>query len=299
MINISKKKENSKIQILIECNKNRIKINGKEVSFPIDLNTLKEIFGEPSKQEHDLLWEVIWDDLGIYTEFTSGHDISDIKLLLYTNHKLKHLPEKFFNGQIKVHDREITNEKFKEFNLKKYKVIKLAYKREVEIYSIYIGKNFDYKEEIPKDKYVIGRPDEDVLEFKDFGFKLSILQELMYHKELLVPQFDLFEFVEWYDKRIIDVEKEGYEPIPEVTQYFKDLQIPKKYASEITEIYQDGGNEIYMQLLRFGSGWEDYWDIENVEDARQFPNLKKVVLCYAKNNVLEDLYKIGIKAEWG
>ena len=120
----------------------------------------------------------------------------------------------------------------------------------------------------------------------------------MYNKELLKPKFNLNEFVEWYDSRAIDIEKEGYQPIPEVTQYFKDLQVPKKLASEITEIYQDGGNDIYLQLLRFGEGWESYWDIEVAEDAKHFSNLKKAVLCYAKDNVIDELNTIGIKAEW-
>ena len=150
----------------------------------------------------------------------------------------------------------------------------------------------------PEDKYTIKDLNEEVIKFSDFGFKLSIIQELMYHKELIQPKFDLFEFVKWYTKREIDLEKEGYEPIPEVTQYFKDLPIPKKYAAEITEIYQDGGNAIYMQLLRFGEGWEDYWNIETIEDVKQFPNLKKAVLCYAENTIVEEMNAIGIKAEW-
>ena len=49
---------------------------------------------------------------------------------------------------------------------------------------------------------------------------------------------------------------------------------------------KDGGNDIYMQLLRFGEGWEDYWNIETVKDVKQFPNLKKATLCYAKENVV-------------
>ena len=102
----------------------------------------------------------------------------------------------------------------------------------------------------------------------------------------------------WYTKREIDLEKEGYEPISEVTNYFKKLPIPKRMANEVTEIYQNGGNNIYMQLLRFGEGWEDYWDIENTKDVKQFPNLKKVVLCYAKENVIDEFNKMGIEAEW-
>lgn len=298
MMDIFKKKEKSKNQIFIECDKNQIKINGLEVSFPIHLNTLKDIFGEPSREEYDLLWQVVWDELGIYTEHGSWDNILDVNFLISDYHELKHFPANFFAGHIKVDNKEITNDNFGEFGFKKHKIRKLTYQGQAEPYSISIVKNFDYKEEIPKDKYILKDIDEQLIEFSDFGFKLSVVQELMYNKELLEPKFDLYEFVEWYDKRKIDIEEEGYEPIPEVTQYFRDLPIPKKYASEITEIYQDGGNDIYMQLLRFGQGWEDYWDIENTDDIKQFPNLKKVILCYAKENVVDELNNMGINAEW-
>lgn len=49
-----------------------------------------------------------------------------------------------------------------------------------------------------------------------------------------------------------------------------------------------------LQLLRFGNGDEDYWDIESIEDAKHFPNLKKVVLCYAKDKALR---RTGYKRE--
>ncbi|WP_299315967.1 hypothetical protein [uncultured Aquimarina sp.] len=298
MFKIFKKKEKKGVRILVQCDEKCITINNLEVTFPIHLNTLKELFGEPSKQDHDLLWRVVWDDLGIYADYATWDNILNIKFLLSKKHKLKHFPKSFFSGKISVDNNEIQNEDFKKFELKKHKVQKLTYKGQVKPYSISIGKNLNFKEETPKDKYLIKDLAEEQIEFSDFGFKLSIIQELMYRKNLLKPKFDLYEFVAWYDKRKIDIEKEGYQPIPEVTEYFKDLQIPKKLAAKITEIYQDGGNDVYLNLLRFGEGWEEYWDIENTEDVKNFPNLKKVTLCYAKNHVIEELKEIGIQAQW-
>ncbi|MFD2185811.1 DUF6892 domain-containing protein [Aquimarina celericrescens] len=66
--------------------------------------------------------------------------------------------------------------------------------------------------EIPKNKYIVKEIDEEQVEFLDFGFKLCIIQELMYCKKLISPKFDLFEFVIWYTQRDIDLEKEGYDP---------------------------------------------------------------------------------------
>ena len=152
--------------------------------------------------------------------------------------------------------------------------------------------------EIPQDKYILFEPEEDTIEFEDFGFKLCIIQELMYNQTRLEPKFDLFEFVIWFKDRKIDLEEEGYQPIPEVTEYFKRLPVPKRLALTVQEIYQDGGNDIYLQLLRFAEGYETYWDIESAADAKHFPNLKEVTLCYAKEPVLAEFQKQGIAASW-
>ena len=157
--------------------------------------------------------------------------------------------------------------------------------------------SYDRSAGIPEDKYTIKPIDEEQITFVDFGFKLSIIEELMYSKGVLKPQFDIYEFSKWYKGRNIDIDEEGYEPIAEIVQYFKDLPIPKRLATEITEIYQDGGNDIYMNLSPFSGGGEDDWDIECADDAKQFPNLKKATLCYAKDHVYDEFTKMGIDAE--
>ena len=284
--------------INIECTNENIKINGVAISFPVHFKTLKAIFGEPSRHEYDLNWNAVWDDIGVYASYGTWDNIININFLISKHHKLTYFPTHFFSGNILINGKTISHDNFTYIELHKNAVHKLTYEGKSKPYSISIGMNHNYKTEIPKDKYIIKQLDEEQIVFKDFGFKLSIIQELMYNKELIKPKFDLYEFVEWYDKRKIDIEEEGYEPIAEVTQYFKDLPIPKRLAKEITKINQDGGDEIYSQLLAYGDGWEDYWDIENIEDVKLFPNLKEVTLCYAKENVFEALNKIGIKTEW-
>lgn len=46
-------------------------------------------------------------------------------------------------------------------------------------------------EGIPEDKYIIKPINEEAITFIDFGFKLSIIEELMYTKGLLQPKFDI------------------------------------------------------------------------------------------------------------
>lgn len=301
MLNFFNRKNKSS-NIIIEINNNQLFINKEVVELPIEWKELKRYFGEPSDVKSN---EIYWRTIGVSTS-PQGNGKTN-HLSLYTDYNAMETRSKseqkpFFKGKIIVDGSEINKKKFKEVTRRKYELSYFEYKKNKPcLISVKYNQVFDksfVKPELTKDKYTIKELDEEVIEFYDFGFKLSIIQELMYNKELLKPKFDLYEFIELYEKRKIDIEEEGYEPIPEVTQYFKDLQVPKKYASEITEIYQDGGNDIYLQLLRFGEGWKDYWDIETVDDAKHFPNLKKAILCYAKENVIDELNEIGIDADW-
>jgi len=253
-----------------------------------------------------------WDDLGILAYSKDGELVESITVALeledydfsakqifggifyfnnqdivryYKSHKQQHV--KLFKG-----DRSgalVVNDISAWFSVSSEKIEAI----EISEYTPYVR-----GADIPKDKYNIKPLDEEVLTFVDFGFKLSIIEELMYMKGLMKPVFDLYEFADWYKARDIDIDEEGYEPIAEVTQYFKDLPIPKRLASEITDFYQDGGNDIYMNLCPFSGGAVEYWDIKTAIDAKQFPNLKKVTLCYATDEAYKEFEQMGIEAEW-
>ncbi|WP_282088862.1 DUF6892 domain-containing protein [Aquimarina algiphila] len=295
--------KNKSSDIIIRIENDQLSIDENVLEFPMDWKELKKCFGEPTEIKRNGIY---WKDIGISTNPHGNGQTNHLSLHtdynpMEVSSKSKQKP--FFKGKIVVDGIEINKSRFENITMRKYEVKHFTYTGEKSPCLIDISYNqiFDkgfVKPKPTKDKYTIEKLEEEQIEFSDFGFKLSVIQELMYNKELLKPKFDLDEFVELYDQREINIEEEGYEPIPEVTEYFKNLPVPKKLATEITEIYQDGGNDIYMQLLRFGEGWEDYWDIENTEDATQFPNLKKAILCYAKDNVIEELNNMGIKAEW-
>jgi len=298
--------------ITLKLSQNDFRINDTSLNFPIEIKVLENVLLVPNrsiKKKHNTIYT--WDELGILAYSKNGNTIDSL-LLGLKKEDFDFSPKEIFTGKFYFEEEEITTY----YKKNKDKRIKLfdgdqsgalvlnnisvwfdSNENKIEAIEISTFKGSSVTE-IPKGKYIIKSSNEEQIEFSDFGFKLSIIQELMYNKKLITPEFDLFEFVIWYTKRDIDLEKEGYEPISEVTQYFKDLPIPKRLANEITEIYQDGGNDIYLQLLRFGEGWEDYWDIETAKDAKQFPNLKKAILCYAKENVLDELNNMGIKADW-
>lgn len=123
------------------------------------------------------------------------------------------------------------------------------------------------------EKYKIPKLTEEVLEFKDFNFKLMIIQNLMYEQKILKPEFNLEEFAEQCKN---DIDLQSMEPIKEVERYFKKLPIPKSMAESVTELNADGGDEIYAQISPGWDGEEDWYEVKKSIDVSQFPNLKKI-----------------------
>ena len=142
----------------------------------------------------------------------------------------------------------------------------------------YIPNEVDSSKEKDPNKWNFSLTEEKCVQFKSFNFKLAVVQELMYVQEVLKPKFDVYDFCENYTKRDIDPEEYYFEIIPEVKKWFQDLPIPASLAPLVTELYFDGGNEVYAQLIPFWDGESDDFDIESLteEDIRQFPNLKTI-----------------------
>jgi len=57
--------------------------------------------------------------------------------------------------------------------------------------------------------------------FKDFNFKLMVIQKLIYEMEILIPKFNVYDFAKNYKTRSINIDEEGYEIIPEGNSFLK------------------------------------------------------------------------------
>jgi hypothetical protein len=98
-----------------------------------------------------------------------------------------------------------------------------------------------------------------ILNFNDFGFKLAVINKLMYRDEIIKPKLEAQSFIEkirglnkgdGYDI----IEKEGYDIIPEIKEYFENLEITDSMVQDITELYSDGGDDIYLEIIPFWHG---------------------------------------------
>ena len=117
--------------------------------------------------------------------------------------------------------------------------------------------------------------------------------------DLLEPKFDLYEFVESYKDRQINIDDYMYALIPEIKEYFEKLPLPIDLLEQLTEIYQDGGNEIYMNMTGFWDGEDELFNITSTEDLKHVPNLKKITLfADDKDEMVDHFLKCGIEAEY-
>lgn len=288
------------MSVTVELNDTSLTINGKGITFPVHLNDLTDILGKHDRREHiNSLWRVAWDDLGIYCDFATWDNIYNVLFFVSAPESdlWKLLPKSHFSGTLIVDGKTVIPENLQHIEREAIMLRAMRHPSGNTCFGFTAGKNFAYKEEIPKDKYKIKPDGGKAIVFSDFNFKLLVIEELMYNQELLKPKFDLYEFAEIYDKRKIDIEEEGYAMIPEAVEYFRNLPVSEELAGKVTELYQDGGNDIYGEIFPFWDGEDDTFDIKSYEDVKHFPNLKKMVLFCDDEKTLNELRAKGIEAQ--
>lgn len=84
-----------------------------------------------------------------------------------------------------------------------------------------------------------------VLHFDNLNFKLAIIQVLMYDLHLLKPEFNIYDFADQYKGEKIDTD--SCTIIEPAMNFFKEMEIPKKFAPHVEMLYMDGGNEVVYE----------------------------------------------------
>lgn len=121
--------------------------------------------------------------------------------------------------------------------------------------------------------------------FQDLGFKLMVIDELMYTQKRLLPAFDIRTFAKEWTEREISIEDDGYAIIPEAQTYFQNLAIPAELLAHVEIITQksglDGEAKVSTQMTPFwdpgcGDGPVPVTD-KAVADLDLLPNLKCVI----------------------
>ncbi|MEZ3181848.1 hypothetical protein KYY02_25190 [Streptomyces pimonensis] len=118
--------------------------------------------------------------------------------------------------------------------------------------------------------------------FKDFNFKLVVVEQLMYIDEKLTPRFSLADLLK--EKGLGDdpweyAQQHGlaYQVVPEARSYFEALEISDDLLADVEELCMDGGNQVYQECAPIWDGEDDLFDVASLDDLVLLPNLRRVL----------------------
>ncbi|WP_411105096.1 DUF6892 domain-containing protein [Streptomyces sp. cmx-4-9] len=117
-------------------------------------------------------------------------------------------------------------------------------------------------------------------QFRDFNFKLLVIEELMYGPEQLLPLYDLPARLA--ERGIGDpasyVLDNGLhtEVLPESRVHFETLEIPDELLARVEELCFDAGAEVFRHCAPAWDGEDDLFDVRSLDDLALLPNLRKV-----------------------
>ena len=301
MFHFFKKTTHKKLEI--NLHNNSMIINGTSLSFPLSLQDIEAVLGKPDqvvKRDNKFI-KYIYDNIGIVFEhsFSIKNHLKKSKTYIDEEHLIstvflyygdvvksmtgeKELPKQpcqavvlsdgkspyFFSDRHRVGD----------FNLILWTPYGRNFNGITETITDTLSISYFPEVKHERESYKLKETDEEVLRFDNINFKLTIIQVLMYDLRVLKPYFDIYDFAEEFSEEEIDTE--SMEIIQPALEYMMNLPIPKKYAEHVQEIYMDGGNEIYLNLIPQWDGEDDSFDLNEVslKELQQFPNLKQATI---------------------
>ena len=301
MFDFFKKKTHKKLEI--NLHNNSMIINGTSLAFPLSLKDIETVLGKPDqvvKRDNKFI-KYIYDNIGIVFQhsFSIKNHLKKSKTYIDEEHLIstvflyygdvvksmtgeKELPKQpcqamvlsdgkspyFFSDRHRVGD----------FNLILWTPYGTNFNGITETITDTLSISYFPEIKRERESYKLKTTDGEVLHFDNINFKLAIIQVLMYDLLVLKPYFDIYDFAEEFSEEEIDTE--SMEIIQPALEYMMNLPIPKKYAEQVQEIYMDGGNEIYLNLIPQWDGEDETFDLNEVgvEELRQFPNLEEATI---------------------
>ena len=273
---------------------NSIDVLETSLHFPLSLKDIETVFGKPDrffKKEGQFI-KYIYDELGFVFvhSFEIKQHLKSCEVYIDEEHLITSL-YLYFGEKVKpMWDEE-------ELPLNPCKTL-ITCNGIPETITDTLSISYFQEVKHERESYKLKETDEELLHFDNINFKLTIIQVLMYDLLVLKPYFDIYDFAEEFSEEEIDTE--SMEIIQPALEYMMNLPIPKKYAEQVQEIYMDGGNEIYLNLIPQWDGEDDGFDLNEVslKELQQFPNLKQATII--SNNfehVKETFDKQGVQVK--
>ncbi len=116
--------------------------------------------------------------------------------------------------------------------------------------------------------------------FRDFNFKLLVIEKLMYTDESLTPAFSINALMQ--ERGIPDVQGYVYDNdlaftvLEESRRYFEALEISDELLATVDSLLIDGGHQVYYECSPVWDGEDDLFDVHSLDDLALLPNLKLI-----------------------
>ncbi|MFE9093402.1 DUF6892 domain-containing protein [Streptomyces sp. NPDC007264] len=117
--------------------------------------------------------------------------------------------------------------------------------------------------------------------FRDFSFKLVVVEKLMYGDKTLTPAFSLEQHMRERGvedlHRYVEENDLAFTILDEARAYFEALEIPEELLATVDELTFDGGHRVYMECAPVWDGEDDLFDVRSLDDLDLLPNLELVI----------------------
>ncbi|WP_393059447.1 DUF6892 domain-containing protein [Streptomyces sp. LN549] len=116
--------------------------------------------------------------------------------------------------------------------------------------------------------------------FRDFNFKLLVIEKLMYEDKTLTPEFRIADCLK--AKGIDDPQDYAYENdlahtvLDEARAHFQALEISTELLATVETLDLDGGLEVYQECSPVWDGEDELYDVGSLDDLGLLPNLRLI-----------------------
>ena len=96
--------------------------------------------------------------------------------------------------------------------------------------------------------------------FDDFGFKLVVVNSLLNQENSFAAQLKQLE------EQYVEAYEDGtFECIPEMVDFFENLQLTEQELESVKELVFDGGEDIYFLLMPDWDGESDEFEKRGIQ----------------------------------
>ncbi|MDU5818636.1 MAG: hypothetical protein E6Z48_01675 [Clostridium butyricum] len=127
--------------------------------------------------------------------------------------------------------------------------------------------------------------------FEDFGFKLVVINSLLEKETSFSNKLE-----EMNEKYVAVYEGDGFECIPEMVEFFENLNLTKEDLALVKELCFDGGEEIYFMIMPEYDGESDEFDVKSIGGFEKLPNLRQVeYIAMCSEELIDEFKEKGIE----